>query len=172
MAALYLLEGQAALAEQAMAPVPDDRRADHVLLYVLARAQAAMGKSENALASLRRAIAARGGGVAREHVLSAQLLRATRRPEEALWHLVLALRAAPADAEAKDGFLQAIGADDLPPATVMEGIRQVYAAQPRAPVVYDLVAALAQRPDARQMCDDWLRRHPKAAPEAPGGRNP
>ncbi|MCE5219140.1 hypothetical protein LLH03_19165, partial [bacterium] len=143
------------------ARIPDERRDDRVLLYTLARAQVALGKPAAAMHSLRRAIQVSKGGVADDHVLLAGLLRDARKPEDALWHLAVALCREPGHAAAREAFKQMIAADLLPPATVLQAIKEVYFEQSGAAVVYDLVAALQERPDARQLCDEWLKQHPQ-----------
>jgi tetratricopeptide (TPR) repeat protein len=161
IATLALLQGQPQVAEEALARIPDERRDDRVLLYTLAQAQVALGKPEAAMHSLRRAIQVSKGGLADDHVLLAGLLRDARKPEDALWHLTVALRREPGHAPAREAFKQMIAADLLPPATVLQALKEVYFEQPEAAVVYDLLAALQERPDARQLCDEWLKQHPQ-----------
>jgi tetratricopeptide (TPR) repeat protein len=161
VAAMALLRGMPQEAERAISLVPDERRGDHALLVTLAQAQAALGKPDRAMNSLRRAFTLSAGGLAEDHVFYARLCRETNDPEDALWHLVIALSREPELAAAAQGIRELIADDKLPPDTVMEGLRQVYFRCPDAPVVHELVAALSQRPDAAEVCADWLRRHPR-----------
>lgn len=161
VAALALLQGAPREAERALSLVPDERRGDRALLVTLARAQAALGKPDRAMNSLRRAFALSAGGLAEDHVFYARLCRETNDPENALWHLVVALIRDPTLKAAADGVRELIADDKLSPETILEGLRQLYFRCPDAPIVHELVSALSQRPDAAELCADWLRRHPR-----------
>lgn len=162
VALLALADGRPAIAEAAIARVPDENRTDRALFSALAQAQAALGKSENAMSSLRHAIRC-GPPQADDHRMLGQLLRQAHSPEEALWHFVLALAIAPTDAQTAQAVGELIAADELPPDTVLRGLRFLHSRHPGAPVVFDLVEALAARPNAGPLCDQWLRLHPRPA---------
>ena len=155
LAVLALYQGNPGMAQRAIAQVPTERQDDRVLLHTLARAQAALGRSEEAMVSIHRAMKG-GRGLAEDHVLYAKLLRQSRRFEEALWHMVSALKLDSSDVHARQVIREVIESDELPPATVMEGLKYVYFSHPDAPVVFELVDALSGRPDAQQMCAQWL----------------
>ena len=161
IAALALLQGAPQDAERAISLVPDERRSNRALLVTLAQAQAALGRPERAMNSLRRAFALSAGGLPEDHVFYAALCRQTHDPENALWHLVIALTQKPSLTSAADAIRQLIADDELSSQTILEGLRQVYFRCPDAPVVFDLMTALSQRADAAELCADWLRRHPR-----------
>ncbi len=118
------------------------------------------------MVSLRRAMKV-GPAQPEDHILYAELETAARREEQALWHLVQALNLDPGATAARRGILALIETGTLPPATILEGLKLLYAYRPETGVVHDLVGELGKRDDARDLCEAWLRLHPERAPGPP-----
>lgn len=160
VAALALYDGRPAQAERVLLVVPPAKRTDRALLHTLARAQVALGKHAEAMGSLGRIISG-GQALPEDYVLAAELWRQQRRSEEALFYVTEALRISPGDGAARQALEEIMRAGELGPAALMEGIKRVYYYHPDTPVVFELVNALSDRPDARPLCQAWLSRHPK-----------
>lgn len=155
LAALALHRDEPALAERTLSAVPPAAQADRALLHTLARAQAAQGRHEAALASLARIMGAMDP-LPTDHMAAAALLEVMGRHEEALWQVVCALRLDPSHAPAQQAFREIIGAAPLAPSTLLEALQQLHAARPDARIVFDLADLLSRRPDAQEMTGQWL----------------
>jgi tetratricopeptide (TPR) repeat protein len=159
-AALALAEGRPAVAEKAVLRVPRQLRDDRVLLHLLAEAQLALSRPQDAVDTVHQA-SANDRGVPEDYVLCAQALRQLRHCDDAVLHLAMALRLDPGTAAARDMLREMMARAEAPSEVFMEAFKYVYRLHPDTPVVFELVDALAERVDARQVCYDWLNRHPR-----------
>jgi len=165
VAALALMDGRAQVAQDALQALPGHVRDHRAVLHTLARVRVALGQPERAVPCVQRIIAS-GRSLPSDHVLCARALQRMHEFEQALWHLAHALRVDPSNTAARQALREVIAGAQAGASSILEALAYVYYYNPHAPVIRALVAELAKRPDAQQVCHEWLKLHPEIRQQA------